>query len=51
MESGLPVYISIPEIGLKKTYYVDTDRHEFQGTKHTMTIDVTEKNSLPEGTS
>ncbi|MDL0428636.1 phage portal protein [Bacillus velezensis] len=51
LESGLPVYISIPEIGLKKTYYVDTDRHEFQGTKHTMTIDVTEKNSLPEGTS
>ncbi|MCY8288106.1 MULTISPECIES: XkdQ/YqbQ family protein [unclassified Bacillus (in: firmicutes)] len=51
VQSGLPVYISIPEAGIKKTYWVDTDRHEFKGTKHTMTLDVVEKNTLPEGVS
>ncbi len=51
VQSGLPVYISIPEAGIKKTYWVDTDRHEFKGTKHTMTIDVVEKNTIPEGAS
>ncbi|NTU28000.1 phage portal protein [Bacillus tequilensis] len=51
VQSGLPVYISIPEAGIKKTYWVDTDRHEFKGTKHTMTIDVVEKNAMPEGAS
>ncbi|MCY8082573.1 phage portal protein [Bacillus inaquosorum] len=51
VQSGLPVYISIPEAGIKKTYWVDTDRHEFKGTKHTMTIDVVEKNTMPEGDS
>ncbi|WP_069838925.1 phage portal protein [Bacillus sp. F56] len=51
VQSGLPVYISIPEAGIKKTYWVDTDRHEFKGTKHTMTIDVVEKNKMPEGVS
>ncbi|WP_435002796.1 XkdQ/YqbQ family protein [Bacillus atrophaeus] len=51
LQSGLPVYISIPEAGVKKTYWVDSDRHEFNGTKHTMTIDVVEKNTIPEGAS
>ncbi|MCY7980352.1 phage portal protein [Bacillus inaquosorum] len=51
VQSGLPVYISIPEAGIKKTYWVDTDRHEFKGTKHTMTIDIVEKNTMPEGVS
>lgn len=51
VQSGLPVYISIPEAGIKKTYWVDTDRHEFKGTKYTMTIDVVEKNTMPEGVS
>ncbi|ARV44574.1 phage portal protein [Bacillus subtilis] len=51
VQSGLPVYISIPEAGVKKTYWVDSDRHEFKGTKHTMTIDVVEKNTMPEGVS
>lgn len=51
VQSGLPVYISIPEAGIKKTYWVDTDRHEFKGTKHMMTIDVVEKNTMPEGVS
>ncbi|MDQ7724738.1 phage portal protein [Bacillus halotolerans] len=51
VQSGLPVYISIPEAGIKKIYWVDTDRHEFKGTKHTMIIDVVEKNTMPEGVS
>ncbi|MGG1227270.1 XkdQ/YqbQ family protein [Bacillus halotolerans] len=51
VQSGLPVYISIPEAGIKKIYWVDTDRHEFKGTKYTMTIDVVEKNTMPEGVS
>ncbi len=51
VQSGLPIYISIPEAGIKKIYWVDTDRHEFKGTKHTMTIDVVEKNTMPEGVS
>ncbi|MBL4976091.1 XkdQ/YqbQ family protein [Bacillus halotolerans] len=51
VQSGLPVYISIPEAEIKKIYWVDTDRHEFKGTKHTMTIDVVEKNTMPEGVS
>ncbi|MGE6629826.1 XkdQ/YqbQ family protein [Bacillus sp. NPDC077027] len=49
LQSGLPVYMKIPEIGVKKTYWIDQDRHEFKGVKHTMTIDVVEKNTMPEG--
>ncbi|KIN52425.1 XkdQ/YqbQ family protein [Bacillus subtilis] len=51
LQSGLPVYISIPEVGVKKTYWIDTDKHEFKGSTHTMTIDVVEKNSIPDGDS
>ncbi|WP_024122154.1 XkdQ/YqbQ family protein [Bacillus halotolerans] len=51
LQSGLPVYISIPEVGVKKTYWIDTDKHEFKGSTHTMTIDVVEKNSIPDGVS
>ncbi|TDO13253.1 hypothetical protein DFO69_1697 [Bacillus subtilis] len=51
LQSGLPVYISIPEVGVKKTYWVDTDKHEFKGSTHMMTIDVVEKNSIPDGVS
>lgn len=51
LQSGLPVYISIPEVGVRKTYWIDTDKHEFKGSTHTMTIDVVEKNSIPDGVS
>lgn len=49
VQSGLPVYISIPEAGIKETYWVDKDKHDFAGTKHVMTIDVVAKNTIPEG--
>ncbi|MFT0802217.1 phage portal protein [Bacillus swezeyi] len=51
VQSGLPVYISIPEAGVKETYWVDKDKHDFIGTKHMMTIDVVAKNTLPKGAS
>lgn len=49
LQSGLPIYLKIPEINVKKTYWIDQDKHEFNGVKHTMTIDVVEKNSRPKG--
>gem|GEM_PF-507762 len=49
LQSGMPVRIIIPDIGIKKTYWIDQDSHEFKGTKHTMTIDVVEKNTIPTG--
>lgn len=49
LQSGLPIYLKIPEINVKKTYWIDQDKHEFSGVKHTMTIDVVEKNSIPKG--
>lgn len=49
LQSGLPIYLKIPEINVKNTYWIDQDKHEFSGVKHTMTIDVVEKNSIPKG--
>ncbi|MCY7694587.1 phage portal protein [Bacillus altitudinis] len=49
LQSGLPIYLKIPEINIKKTYWIDQDKHEFNGVKHTMTIAVVEKNSMPKG--
>ncbi|CAI7726723.1 MULTISPECIES: XkdQ/YqbQ family protein [Bacillus] len=49
LQSGLPIYLKIPEFNIKKTYWIDQDKHEFNGVKHTMTIDVVEKNSMPKG--
>ncbi|WP_349925008.1 phage portal protein [Bacillus altitudinis] len=49
LQSGLPIYLKIPEINIKKTYWIDQDKHEFNGVKHIMTIDVVEKNSMPKG--
>ncbi|MCP1461948.1 phage protein D [Bacillus amyloliquefaciens] len=51
LQSGLPVYISIPEVGVKKKYWIDSDKHEFKGSSHTMRIDVVEKNTIPDGAS
>ncbi|MCY8002475.1 phage portal protein [Bacillus haynesii] len=51
LQSGMPVYISIPDVGINQKYWVDTDKHEFKGSKHTMTIDVVPKNHMPSGAS
>lgn len=36
--SGLGVFIIIPELGLSRTFYVDSDTHTFEGNKHTMSL-------------
>lgn len=36
--SGTCVYVSIPEIGIKRTFYVDSDTHTFSGENHQMKL-------------
>lgn len=36
--SGIGVYIIIPELGLSRTFYVDSDTHTFKDNLHTMTL-------------
>ena len=36
--SGIGVYIIIPELGLSRTFYVDSDTHTFSDNSHTMTL-------------
>lgn len=36
--SGIAVYISIPEIGIGRTFYVDSDTHTWDGDFHTMKL-------------
>ena len=36
--SGMAVYISIPEIGIGRTFYVDADTHTWEGDYHTMRL-------------
>ena len=36
--SGTAVYISIPEIGIGRTFYVDSDSHTWDGDLHTMDL-------------
>ncbi len=36
--SGIAVYISIPDIGIGRTFYVDADTHTWEGDFHTMRL-------------
>ena len=36
--SGIAVYISIPDIGIGRTFYVDSDTHTWDGDYHTMKL-------------
>lgn len=36
--SGIAVYISIPEIGIGRTFYIDSDVHTWDGDYHTMKL-------------
>lgn len=47
--SGLGVFIIIPELGLSRTFYVDSDTHVFQDNKHTMTLKLTYANDIAKG--
>ncbi|MGE6260865.1 XkdQ/YqbQ family protein [Heyndrickxia sporothermodurans] len=44
--SGVPVYVIEKSLGISKTFYVDEDTHEFQGTKHSMSVKLIEKNTV-----
>ena len=36
--TGMAVYVSIPEIGIGRTFYVDSDSHTWDGDFHTMKL-------------
>lgn len=44
--SGIGVYIIIPELGLSRTFYVDSDTHTFQDNKHIMSLKLNYANDL-----
>ncbi len=44
--SGIGVYIIIPELGLSRTFYVDSDTHTFKGNLHTMSLKLNYANDL-----
>jgi len=39
--SGIGVFVSIPHLGLSKTFYIDQDTHTFKGNKHTVKLKLT----------
>ena len=46
IHSGVAVFLNIPYLGIKKTYYVDEDEHEFVGEKHTMRLKLNVANEV-----
>jgi hypothetical protein len=38
IHSGVAVYVNLPYLGLKQTYFVDEDEHTFTKSSHTMTL-------------
>lgn len=36
--SGSCLYVMIPHLGIKRTFYIDEDKHTFKGEKHTMSL-------------
>lgn len=44
--SGIGVFIIIPELGLARTFYVDSDTHIFKDNKHTMSLKLNYANDL-----
>lgn len=44
--SGLGVFIQIPHLGLSRTFYVDSDTHNFDGNNHTMSLTLNYANDL-----
>lgn len=44
--SGIGVYIIIPELGLARTFYVDSDTHTFKDNMHTMSLKLNYANDL-----
>lgn len=46
IHSGVAVYVNLPFLGVKKTYYVDEDEHEFVGNRHTMRLKLNATNDV-----
>ncbi|MEN1969029.1 phage portal protein [Lentibacillus sp. N15] len=46
--SGMPVYVIEKDLGIKGTYYVDSDTHFFMGDYHDMKLKLLEKNTMAE---
>lgn len=44
--SGIGIYIIIPELGLSRTFYVDSDMHTFEDNLHTMSLKLNYANDL-----
>lgn len=44
--SGIGVFIIIPELGLSRTFYVDSDTHTFKGNMHTMSLKLNYANDI-----
>ncbi|MFG6368150.1 MAG: hypothetical protein K1W16_06930 [Lachnospiraceae bacterium] len=44
--SGIGIYIIIPELGLSRTFYVDSDIHTFKDNLHTMSLKLNYANDL-----
>lgn len=44
--SGIGVYVIIPELGLSRTFYVDSDTHTFKDNLHTMALKLNYANDL-----
>ena len=44
--TGMAVYVSIPEIGIGRTFYVDSDSHSWDGDFHTMKLTLNFANDL-----
>ncbi|SDR81445.1 hypothetical protein SAMN05444162_0104 [Paenibacillaceae bacterium GAS479] len=46
--AGSGVHVIIPELNVKRGYFVDEDTHSFEGNLHTMSLTLTETDELPE---
>lgn len=46
--SGSSVYVAIPELGVKRGFYVDSDVHTITGASHTMSLTLNKSNEMPE---
>jgi len=46
IHSGVAVYVNLPYLGIKKTYYVDEDEHTFTNGMHTMRLKLNAANEV-----
>lgn len=46
--AGSGVHVIIPDMNVKRGYFVDEDTHTFEGNQHTMSLTLTETDELPE---